>query len=226
MNEKTALCKSCFTPIFFNEKTGVWLHYNTLASLCECVADPYDRKHYDEIKITMDGATSSGSILNVKNEKMGLFYHRELTRKRGFACIGLDNPKIQENVGSSIRAVGLFDAAFIAISGKRYSKSPTDTMKFYRHYPVLQVDDLHSVIPFDCVPIAVDLIEGAIPLPEYNHPERAFYIFGAEDSTLGKRITDWCRDKIYIPMEGCMNLAATVNVVLYDRLAKSYKINT
>ncbi len=26
---------------------------------------------------------------------------------------------------------------------------------------------------------------------------------------------------VYIPTIGCMNLAATVNVVLYDRLAKS-----
>ncbi|MBU0538004.1 MAG: 23S rRNA methyltransferase, partial [Gammaproteobacteria bacterium] len=25
---------------------------------------------------------------------------------------------------------------------------------------------------------------------------------------------------VYIPTKGCMNLAATVNVVLYDRLAK------
>ena len=70
------------------------------------------------------------------------------------------------------------------------------------------------------MPVAVDIIEGAIPLPEYKHPERAFYIFGAEDATLGKRVLGWCRDVVYIPSNGCMNLAATVNVVLYDRLAK------
>jgi tRNA(Leu) C34 or U34 (ribose-2'-O)-methylase TrmL len=28
---------------------------------------------------------------------------------------------------------------------------------------------------------------------------------------------------VYIPTVGCMNLAATVNVVLYDRLAKSLR---
>ena len=31
----------------------------------------------------------------------------------------------------------------------------------------------------------------------------------------------WCRDVVYIPTNGCMNLAACVNVVLYDRLSKS-----
>jgi tRNA(Leu) C34 or U34 (ribose-2'-O)-methylase TrmL len=93
-------------------------------------------------------------------------------------------------------------------------------MKQYRHRPLLRVENLKDVIPYDCVPVAVDLIEGAIPLPEYEHPERAFYIFGAEDATLGERVTSWCRDTIYIPTDGCMNLAATVNVVLYDRLVK------
>ena len=85
----------------------------------------------------------------------------------------------------------------------------------------LHVDNLKSVIPFDFVPIAVDLIEGATSLIEYEHPQRAFYIFGAEDATLGTRITSWCRDIIYVPTNRCMNLAAAVNVILYDRMAKT-----
>jgi len=89
--------------------------------------------------------------------------------------------------------------------------------------PLIQTDDLHSIVPFDCVPVAVDLIEGARPLQDYQHPERAFYIFGPEDGTLGKLITGWCRDVIYVPTSYCMNLAATVNVVLYDRLAKQIR---
>jgi hypothetical protein len=108
----------------------------------------------------------------------------------------------------------------VAMTGNRSGKTPTDTMKQYRHRPLLRVPDLKDVIPYDCVPVAVDLIDGAIPLPEYKHPERAFYIFGAEDATLGSRVISWCRDTIYIPTDGCMNLAATVNVVLYDRLVK------
>lgn len=50
--------------------------------------------------------------------------------------------------------------------------------------------------------------------------DRALYIFGPEDGSLDKEIRDWCEDVVYIPTTGCMNLAATVNVVLYDRLAK------
>lgn len=139
---------------------------------------------------------------------------------RGYAGVGLDNPKTFENIGSALRACGVYEARFLAITGKRYKKSALDTMKHHRHLPLFQVEDLKTVVPYDCIPIAVDIIPGATPLPEFCHPERAFYIFGAEDATLGVRITDWCKHTIYVPMNGCMNLAASVNVILYDRLAK------
>ena len=140
---------------------------------------------------------------------------------RGYSCIGLHNPKTPANIGSAMRAVGVYGSRFLAISGRRFSRHGTDTMKHYRHVPVFQVDDLKTIIPYDAVPVAVDLIDGALSLPDYKHPERAFYVFGAEDATLGKSVLSWCRDVVYIPTSGCMNLAATVNVVLYDRLSKA-----
>ena len=140
--------------------------------------------------------------------------------KRGYACIGLVQPKTTENVGSALRAAFVYEAALIVTTGKRYRPVSTDTMKTYRHVPFLQVDDIFDAIPYDCVPVAVDLLEGAISLPSFSHPERAFYIFGPEDGTLGKNITERCRDIVIVPTRRCMNLAATVNVVLYDRLAK------
>ncbi len=139
---------------------------------------------------------------------------------RGYAAVGLFNPKTPANVGGALRACGVYDAAMMAVSGYRYRRHPADTGAAFRHMPLIQTEDLHKVIRWKCVPVAVDLLPGATPLPEYKHPERAFYIFGPEDGTLGKRVIDWCRDVIVIPTSGCMNLAATVNVVLYDRLAK------
>ena len=139
---------------------------------------------------------------------------------RGFACIALDNPKFDVNIGGVFRAAGVYDADLIVVSKGRFRRWPTDTTKAWRHIPTLRVESVLDAVPYNCVPIAVDLLEGATPLPEYVHPERAFYIFGAEDATLGKRILDHCRDRVVIPTNHCMNLAATVNVVLYDRLAK------
>ncbi len=139
---------------------------------------------------------------------------------RGYAAIGLDNPKCSANAGGVMRAAGCYGASLVVLSGMRMSRWPTDTRKTWRSVPTITADNLRDAIPFDCVPVAVDLLPNARPLHAYTHPERAFYIFGAEDATLGERITSWCRDKVYVPTDGCMNLAATVNVVLYDRLMK------
>lgn len=148
---------------------------------------------------------------------------RQMSRAGRFACVGLDNPKSAINVGSVLRAAHCYGVAMVALSGprcKRWMKSPADVWRTFHTIPTLVVDDLRSVLPYDCVPVAVDLVEGAIPLFDYVHPRRAFYVFGAEDNTLGQRVLDWCRDRVYVPTVGCMNLAATVNVVLYDRAAK------
>ena len=139
---------------------------------------------------------------------------------RGYAAIGLDNPKFKENVGSVLRAAGCFDASLVVIRGRRWGRSKTDTQAAYRHLPLIFTDSLRTHIPYDCVPVAVDLLPDATPLSTYTHPERAFYIFGAEDATLGSAITSWCRDIIYIPTHHCLNLAACVNIVLYDRMLK------
>ena len=146
---------------------------------------------------------------------------------RGYAAIGLHNCKNKINLGSVLRASKCYNANFVAIAGNRIPKKywvATDTEKAYLDLPLMWIDNLKDIIHYDCVPVAVELLPNAKSLVDYKHPERAFYIFGGEDQTLGERVTEWCRDVIYIPTNSCMNLAATVNVVLYDRLAKFNKI--
>jgi tRNA(Leu) C34 or U34 (ribose-2'-O)-methylase TrmL len=132
----------------------------------------------------------------------------------------LYQPKNPANVGSVLRAAQCYGVALVAKTGQRYHSASTDTTSAYRHLPLLQVADIFDAVPFDCVPVAIDLLDGARSLVTYTHPERAFYIFGPEDGTLGKAITDRCRDRVFVPTNRCMNLAACVNVVLYDRMAK------
>lgn len=143
---------------------------------------------------------------------------------RGYACVALHMPKTELNVGSALRAAQCYRVKLVVASGRRYQRSRTDTMKAYRHIPFLQTDNVFDAIPYDCVPVAVDMIDGALPLITYRHPERAFYIFGPEDGTLGSNVTARCRDIIIVPTAYCMNLAAAVNVVLYDRMAKQNSV--
>lgn len=140
---------------------------------------------------------------------------------RGFAVVALEGPKFGVNIGGVFRACGNYDAAMMVVARPRCDlRQASDTMKTIRHKPLLRVEDVFDALPFDCVPVAVDLLPTATPIMEYEHPERAFYIFGAEDQTIGHRITSRCRDVIYVPTRYCMNLAATVNVVLFDRATK------
>lgn len=92
--------------------------------------------------------------------------------------------------------------------------------------------------------VAVELIQGATPLPLFIHPHSSpassgndgdddddddddglprlvFYLFGSEDGTLSENyLRNYVDDVVFIPTLGSMNLAATVNVLLYDRLSK------
>lgn len=138
---------------------------------------------------------------------------------RGYAAIGLVGTKNGSNVGGVMRAAFCYDAALIVIQGERYKRFSTDTSATARHIPLLHGNVL-DLIPHDCVPVAIEIVDGARSLPAYTHPERAFYIFGPEDNSISSAILKRCRDVVSIPTRACLNLAATVNVVLYDRLQK------
>lgn len=135
--------------------------------------------------------------------------------------VGLDNAKNAINVGHVLRACHAYGAAMLAVSGCRAVRSCTDVTSAYRHIPVLRCTDLHEYIPFGCIPVAVELRPEAESLVGFKHPDNAFYVFGAEDNTLGARVVSWCKHVVYVPTAVCMNLSACVNVVLYDRIAKA-----
>lgn len=139
---------------------------------------------------------------------------------RGFCAIGLVSPKNERNVGGALRAAGCYGASFVAMR-RRMSRTGEDVHRYWRHHPVLVCDDLRTLVPYDCVPVAIEILEGAQSLVDYKHPERAFYLFGPEDGSVPRDVLSWCRDVVRVPTTACMNLAATVNVVLYDRMAKA-----
>lgn len=144
---------------------------------------------------------------------------------RGYFGVGLCMPRDPANVGCAMRACGCFGAAFLAYSGKRYKKHAADTQQAHRHMPMFHYgdapEDILKLVPYDCVPVAVELVPGATALQDYQHPERAFYVFGPEDGSLSGAVMDQCRDRVVIPSAFCVNLGAAVNIVLYDRKAKN-----
>ncbi len=137
--------------------------------------------------------------------------------------LGLINPKSPTNVGAIMRAAGCFGVNEVRYTGERYGRAArfhTDTKNQTLNIPLLGVDDLLAQRPEGASIVCVDLVEGATPLPEFSHPPRAFYIFGPEDGSISQALVDAADAVVYIPTRGCLNLAASVNVVLYDRSVK------
>lgn len=143
--------------------------------------------------------------------------------KTSAVYIGLVNPKSPENVGMVLRAAGCYEATKVFYSGERYTRARkffTDTKNAHERVPLVAVDDFLAARPEGTTLVAIELIEGATPLMDFVHPDNAYYIFGPEDGSIKKELLSHCAHVVYIPTIGCMNLAATVNVVLYDRLSK------
>jgi tRNA(Leu) C34 or U34 (ribose-2'-O)-methylase TrmL len=127
-------------------------------------------------------------------------------------------------VGHTLRAALGFTARMVILANKDESinvrKLSTDPGRAYRHIPVLEVHDIFDVLPQDCVPIAVELTDQAVDLTTFVHPERACYIFGPENGSVDPGILAKCAHVVKIPTTMSLNLGMTVNIVMYDRLAK------
>ncbi|GLR72760.1 RNA methyltransferase [Agaribacter marinus] len=141
--------------------------------------------------------------------------------------IGLVNPKAATNVAAILRSAGCFGASSIFYTGQRfgYAKDNNkdfaqDTQNFRKQIPTVGVDDLLAYKPDGAISVVIELVENAIALPEFKHPENAYYIFGPEDGSVSQTLVDEADHVVFIPCRSNLNLAATASVLFYDRLCK------
>jgi len=145
--------------------------------------------------------------------------------------IGLMNPKSPDNVGSVMRAAGNYAVDCVFYTGQRYARalsrnpdSVNTSRRIGQHIPLQSIPSFADNAFDNAHIVCVEFAENAIALPEFTHPQNALYIFGPEDGNITQEIINIADSVVYIPTHGCMNLAATVNVVLYDRIAKSFQL--
>lgn len=151
----------------------------------------------------------------------------------------LSSPLHARNVGAALRAVSCYGGGSIYFTNDRIGldglrRLPREErMKDYANTPWHQLMGPAAQRPIDfirrdlgrgnhesLVPVAVELVPGAQPLNWFEHPEHALYIFGPEDGHLPQGLRTMCHQFIQIPAFHCLNLAAAVYTVLYDRMAK------
>jgi tRNA(Leu) C34 or U34 (ribose-2'-O)-methylase TrmL len=150
----------------------------------------------------------------------------------------LVDPKYPHNVAATIRACSCFGIKSLFWTGARvdprqYERLPREErMKGYQ-----DVAWVHTDRPFDYLesdrknwhrrnfkvkahPVCVEIHPDSIALPDFIHPPNAVYVFGPEDGGVPQVIRRHCWSFVHIPSRHCLNLAAAVNVVLYDRSIK------
>lgn len=151
----------------------------------------------------------------------GMTYRDKTTET--FCGFAFFNSKLQGNVGTALRtasALGIAD--FFCTIGDRYIRPRSDTIYSNYRHPVFSFDNFDAFIasfPQHCQLIAVEQHDKARCLSEFEHPQRALYVFGAEDEGIPRKYVDQIKQKICLPspIGISMNLSACASIVMWDR---------
>jgi tRNA G18 (ribose-2'-O)-methylase SpoU len=140
---------------------------------------------------------------------------------RGYFAIGAERISKSLNLGNLMRSAHAFGASFTFTIGAAYQalEARADTSKgreHLPHYEWAQVTDLK--LPEGCRLIGVELLDSAIDLPSFRHPQRAAYVLGPEQGTLSDELLARCDHVVRIPSGFCVNVAIAGAIVMYDRI--------
>lgn len=147
-----------------------------------------------------------------------------MTQHKGYFGIGVFHPKREINIGTLFRSATCFGAAFVFTVGRRYKAQASDTCVTWKSIPLyhyLTIEELISHLPKSCPLVGVEILDTAVPLPEFKHPDRACYILGAEDHGLNRSAVLQCHKLVSIPgASNCLNVASAASIIMYDRATR------
>ncbi len=141
---------------------------------------------------------------------------------RGYFGIGVEGISKTMNVGNLFRTAHAFGSSFVFTVEATYDRTKgqkSDTSKSGGHMPFFTfptADDL--MLPDGCKLVGIELLEDAVELPSFHHPQQAAYILGPERGNLSPEMIERCDHTIKIPMSFCVNVGIAGAIVMYDRL--------
>lgn len=141
---------------------------------------------------------------------------------RGYFGVGAEEISKPMNLGALMRTAHAFGASFfftINAHPKVREAYNSDTSRSFDHvpyYPWGSVDDLR--LPRGCALVGVELVEDAVELPRFMHPQAAAYVLGRERGSLSADLLSRCDHVVKIPTTFCVNVGIAGAIVMYDRL--------
>jgi len=163
------------------------------------------------------------------DEKAQVGIYGKKSKKEGTTpAIALINPKYSHNVGAALRAASCFGAKQVWWTGNRVrlddkKRLPREErMKGFRDVELRNYDQIWDQFGPEVVPVAIELRQNSESLQSFVHPPNALYVFGPEDGSLGGNHLSRCHRFVVIPTKHCVNLAAAVYIILYDRFQKEF----
>lgn len=142
---------------------------------------------------------------------------------RGFFAIGIWHGKTEINVGTLWRTASILGASEVFTVGRRYKAQASDTTRAWDHIPMrhyADMADLKAHLPFSTLLVGVELDHSTVPLADFQHPERAVYLLGAEDHGLSPETVRQCHRLVKLPGTTSLNVAVAGSIVLYDRVTR------
>lgn len=142
---------------------------------------------------------------------------------RGYFGIGIVGCKTAVNVGTLWRSAHNFGAAFLVVIHARYQRHASDTTHAQLHVPLYVYDTFEAFLqarPYNCPLIAVEQTPESCALEAFQHPHRAVYLLGAEDTGLPSTVLAHCQATVAITTPMCLNVAVAGSIVMYDRAQK------
>jgi tRNA C32,U32 (ribose-2'-O)-methylase TrmJ len=143
-------------------------------------------------------------------------------------AVALTNPKYLHNVAGALRACAAFGVDELRYTGDRAKRELDNAERPPREFRMKAYSAVtfrHCALSIEeqdaWAPVAVEARDDFLSLPDFEHPADALYVFGPEDGSLGRSHLRLCHHHIRIPSSVCLNLAASVYIILYDRRAKS-----
>ena len=141
---------------------------------------------------------------------------------RGYFGIGIEGASKAMNVGALFRTAHAFGASFVFTVAAAYDEEEgkrSDTSAATNSLPFYAFPDAAALrLPKGCALVGIELLDDAVALPSFRHPQAAAYVLGPERGRLSPELVGRCDHVVKIPTAFSINVGLAGALAMYDRV--------